>query len=363
MRNYNKALLIVAILIVGGGVGFFVYGFATMGTIKDSFNFSYEPISPDPVEDLTINVDIGDITFKYNTTPVASYAQIDVFIEISGLFIEGKSYQDFFDPSTEWWNNASATFNLQTLPDVWFDPSHWFKSYNITVIVTLRTDIVYDITALTSVGDIEMEVSEEVVLDGLSLTSSTGSIDFKTLGNNTLTGNVRIESSTGDVQSFATKTNFSNGFRALTSTGDLRLNFTNCIMGDNLIGTVSTGDVNFKSYNMVYLKDINLNLGTSTGDIDVELYQYVSMGANVTGTWDTSTGNVDVLYRDNLADTGVRFVGSTGTGSINYISHATMEITGLGSIYSSLDYGTANFRYLVSLDTSTGSIYANAQSS
>jgi hypothetical protein len=70
-----------------------------------------------------------------------------------------------------------------------------------------------------------------------------------------------------------------------------------------------------------------------------------------------------VLYRDSLIDTGVRFVGSTGTGSINYTPHATMEITGLGSIYSSLDFGTANFRYIFSLDTSTGSINADAQSS
>jgi hypothetical protein len=362
MRNYNKALLIVAILLVGGGVGFFVYGFVTRGTIEDSFNFSYEPISPDPVEDLTINVDIGSIIFQYNTTPTASYAQIDVFIGISGLYIEGKTYLNFFDPSTEWWDNATATFNLLTLPDIWFDPSHWFKSYNISVTVTLRTDVVYDITALASTGSIEMEVADDALLDGLSLTSSTGSVKFKSLGDNKFTGNVRLETSTGSIESYATKTNFSSGFQALTSTGSLILNYTNCIMGDNLIGTVSTGSVTFKSYNMVYSKDINLNLDTSTGSIDVELYQYISMGANVSGMWDTSTGSVDVLYRDSLSDTGVRFVGSIGTGSINYTPHATMEITGLGSIYSSLDYGVANYRYVVSLDTSTGSINADAQS-
>jgi len=362
MRNYKIALIIAVALIVGGGAGFVIYGFATSGSIENSFNFSYEPSSPDPIEELTFNVDIGKILFTYNTTPTTSYAKIDVDIEVAGLYMEGKTYTDFFHPSTEWWDNTTGTFNLQALPDAWFNPSHWFKSYNITVAVTLRTDVVYDLTALTSVGSIEMLVSDNVILNGTSLTSSTGSIKLTTLENNEFQGNVKLESSTGSVESYAAKTNFTLGFRALTSTGSLLLNYTNCIMGDNLIGTVSTGSVTFKSYNMVYTKDISLNLETSTGSIDAELYQYISMGANVTGSWETSTGSVDVLYRDNLVNTNVRFIGSTSLGSINYVSHATMEITSLGSIYSTLNYGDAMYRYIFSLDTSTGSINANAQS-
>ena len=362
MRNYNKALLIVAILIVGSGVGFFVYGFTTAGSIKKSFNFSYEPSSPDPVEDITINVDIGKIIFMYNTSPTTSYAEIDVYIGVSGLFVEGKTYQNFFHPSNEWWDNTTATLNLLTLPGMWFDPSHWFKSYNISLTVTLRTDIVYDITALASTGSIEMEVPNNANLEKLSLTSSTGSINLKTLGDNKITQLTQLETSTGSIAAYLTRTNFTSGFQATTSTGSVTLNFTNCIMGGNLKGKTSTGSVNYKSYNMFYLNDILLNLETSTGSINVELYQYISMGANVTGTWETSTGSVNVLYIDNLIDTDVRFVGSTGTGSINYTPHATMEVTGMGSIYSNLNFGDAMYRYVFSLDTSTGSINADATS-
>jgi len=362
MRNYKKAIIIIAVLLVGGGLGFIITGIVTTGSIANSFNFTYEPISPDPIEDLTFNADIGSLLFKYNTSPTPFYAEIDVNIEVTGWYMEGKSYVDFFHPSSEWWDSATATFNLLTLPDVWFDPSHWFKSYNITVAVTLRTDVVYDLTALTSVGSIEMLVSDGVILNGTSLTSSTGSIKLDTLGNNEFLGKVRLESSTGSVESYAAKTNFTRGFRALVSTGSLTLNYTSCLMGDNLIGTVSTGSVTFRSYNMVYTKDINLNLETSTGSINADLYQYITMGANVTGTWETSTGSVNVLYRDNLVNTDVRFVGSTSTGSINYTPHATMEITSLGSIYSTLNFGDAAYRYVFSLDTSTGSVNANAQS-
>jgi len=362
MRNYNKALIIGAVLLVGGGLGFIIYGFVARGSIENSFNFTYEPSSPDPIEDLTFNADIGKIIFKYNTSPTTSYANIDVNIEIAGLYMEGKTYEDFFHPETEWWDNATATFNLRTLPDVWYDPSHWFKSYSITVTVTLRTDVVYDLTALMSTGSIEMQVSDGVILNGTSLTSITGSVKLNILGNNEFRGEVRLKSSTGSIESSAAKTNFTRGFRALTSTGSLSLNYTSCLMGDNLIGTVSTGSVTFKSYNMVYTKDIILNLMTSTGSINADLYQYITMGANVTGSWETSTGSIDVLYRDNLNNTNVRFISSTSTGSINYTPHATMEITSLGSVYSTLNYGDAIYRYLFSLDTSTGSVNADAQS-
>jgi hypothetical protein len=208
-----------------------------------------------------------------------------------------------------------------------------------------------------------MEVPDGVLLNGTSLTSSTGSISFKTLGNNGIAGPVILESSTGSVVSYATTTNFIGGFQASTSTGSLTLNFTNCQMGDNLIGTTSTGSVTFKSYNMFYWSDILLNLETSTGSINADLYQYITMGANITGAWETTTGSVNVLYRDNLVNTDVRFIGSTSTGSLNYQSHATMEITGPDSnIYSTLNFGDAMYRYLFSLDTSTGSINADAQS-
>ncbi|NVM17631.1 MAG: hypothetical protein HWN80_07930 [Candidatus Lokiarchaeota archaeon] len=360
MRNYNKALIIVAVLVVGGGIGFVITGFASAGSIENSFNFTYEPISPDPIEDLTFNVDIGSLLFKYNTSPTASYAKIDVNIEITGLYMAGKTYLDFFHPNTGWWDNATSTFSLLTLPDVWFDPSHWFKSYNISIVVTLRTDVVYDLTALASVGSIEMEVADDVIINELSLTTSTGSVKFKTLGDNLFTGSVGLESSTGSIESYATRTNFSSGFQASTSTGSLILNYTNCLMGDNLYGETSTGSVTFKSYNMQYSTDILLNLKTSTGSINSDLYQHIIMGANVTGTWETSTGSVNVVYRDTLVNTGFRFISSASPGSINYSGNGT--VTGSGGIYSSMNYGSATYRYQFSLDTSTGSINAEAYS-
>ena len=207
-----------------------------------------------------------------------------------------------------------------------------------------------------------MQVSDGVILNGTSLTSSAGSIKLNTLGNNEFQGEVSLVSSAGSVESFMVKTNFTRGFRALSSAGSVSLNYTNCLMGDDLLGKTSAGSVSYKSYNMQYTKDIIIDLESSAGSVDAYLYQYTTMGANVTGTWETSAGSVNVLYRDNLTNTAVRFVGSTSLGSINYTPHATMEITSLGSRFSTLNFTDAMYRYVFSLDTSAGSINANAQS-
>lgn len=363
LRNYKIALIVISALIVGGGIGFVVTGFITAGSIERSFSFQYEPSSPDPIEDLSINADIGKIIVKYNTTATPYFAEIDVNLKITGLFMSGKTYLDFFNPSAEWWAESSGIFNLEVLPGVWFDPSHWFKSYEITITVTLRTDVIFDIGATTDIGAIEMSIPDEVNLNGTSLTSSTGTVKLNTLGNNEFQGKVGLQTSTGSVDLLAKNTKFNHGFEAFTSTGSLLLNFTDCSMGDDLTGIVSTGSVTFKSYKMVYDKDINLKLETSTGNIDAEIYQYINMGANITGSMKSSTGSIEVLYRDSLANTGVKFTSSIGTGTINYIDHATMEITGgLGSIYSSINYEIATYKYTFTLATSTGSIDVDGQS-
>ncbi len=363
LRNYKIALIVISALIVGGGIGFIVTGVTTAGSIDVSFNFQYEPSSPDPIEDLSLNADIGKIIVKYNTTATPYFAEIDVNLKIAGLFMSDKTYLDFFNPSTEWWAESSGIFDLKVLPDIWFDPSYWFKSYEITITVTLRTDVIFDIEATMATGAIEMSVPDEVILNGTSLTSSTGSVKLITLGANEFQGKVGLQTSTGSVDLLAKNTNFSHGFETFTSTGSLLLNFTDCFMGDDLTGIVSTGSVTFKSYSMYYAKDIDLKLETSTGSIDAEIYQYTNMGANVTGSMKSSTGSIEVLYRDSLANTGVKFTSSTGVGSINYIPHATMEITGgLGSIYSSINYGIATYKYTFALTTSTGSVDVDGQS-
>lgn len=85
------------------------------------------------------------------------------------------------------------------------------------------------------------------------------------------------------------------------------------------------------------------------------------MNANITSQIKSSTGSINVIYRDSIADIGVRFSSSSSTGSISYTSDPTMEE--LGSVYQSLNYGLASQKYTITLITSTGSVTVDGESS
>ncbi|MEJ2295684.1 MAG: hypothetical protein P8Y23_13095, partial [Candidatus Lokiarchaeota archaeon] len=96
MRKKGLIAIFIVTLAFGGFLGFIITGFATSGSTRDSFNFYYEPSSPAEIEELLINVDVGGVEIQYNTSNTPYYAQVEVSIAVSGLFMTGKSYLDFF---------------------------------------------------------------------------------------------------------------------------------------------------------------------------------------------------------------------------------------------------------------------------
>jgi len=339
LRKLNIILIFIVVLIGGSALGFIIIGFATSGSIEDSFTFYHASGSPSPIEQLSLSADIGKLDIKYNTSSTPYLLKVEVSIKIAGLFMVGKSYTNFFTPSTEWWQNTSisTTFDLDVKPDVWFDPSHWFKSYNVTVTATLRTDIIYNLDAMTTTGNIFVDVPEVVAIDDLFLTTTTGNSYL-----------------------YANGVNLTKGLSCATTTGNQIINLTNCIIGSYIshIGTTGTADIKF--YNLEYSEDIVCDIETTTGNINFDIYQYKVMNANITGTVIATTGTIDIVYRDNIASIGARFVGTVTTGNIDYASLGGFEE--LGTEFSTLNYNFALYKYTFDLSTTTGNINVNGQS-
>ena len=385
MRSYIIALIVVVALMVGGTAGFFITGFVTAGSVNKSSTFYYDPSSPNPIESLDLYSDIGDISIQYNTSNTPHYAEIDVNVEINGLFMQGKSYTAFFTDESNWWNPSTAEFNLRVKPDIWFDPSYWFKTYNIDVNVLLRTDIVYDLTAISSTGSVEMVTKNGVVLNDIHLETSTGSVELSSNTNAEFQGSVLLHSSTGTVTLNALEnstfldlltlfsstgrvvlnsdfTTFSKGIQLDSSTGSIEMQMDNCTLSDDIIATGSTGAIVLDSKNMVYTKDCIIDLQTSTASINANIIHYNDLNANVTAHFESSTGSVNVVYRDYNATDGFRFTGSTSTGSVNY-TYLPAEAERLGDVLTSLNYNHPSIdTYTVTCITSTGSINVDARS-
>lgn len=361
-KNLKIALLIISIIIVGGGGIFGIIIAVTWGEYKYSNTYYYDPqIPPSDIEEVSFNSDIGNIIINYNTTPTNNYVMIDLDIKLKGAFVKGKSFSDFFKTIT-WINDSISvtTFSLEKKSSTWF---LFPLIQKINISVTLRTDIKYDVSALVSTGSVEMDITEDVILNNTNLVTSTGSVYVQAKDNSILYGDLDLRVSTGSINLFAKRVFFISGFKAVTSTGSLNLNLTSCIIGENIKAKASTGSITFKSYNLEYDTNSVWDIETNTGSIDIEISQFIGMGAGITGTIETSTGSIDLIYIDNQASVGASFLGSWSTGSYTRSSSGGGFVATNINPFDSLDYGTALWRYTLDLTVSTGSIDVDGTSS
>jgi hypothetical protein len=372
-KGFKIVLLILSIIIVGGGTIFGIIIAATWDEFTDSYTFFYKPEIPNPIEAIKVNTDIGKINIMYNSTPTDYYTKISVDISLKGALVKGKSFSDFFKPII--WNNESTTlveFSLETK-----DFFVFFGISRIKINVTLRTDVIYDINAITTTGSINSVFPDNISIDNLELETTTGSIDviannFNIINNlnakvttgdvdlnftnSQIGGNVSLDTTTGSLKLYANHVNFTGNLKAITTTGGLLLNFTNCLLGGDLRGKVTTGKLTLRTYNMIYTQDCNWNLDSTTGNVNIFIYQYSNMTSSVIGTTDTSTGNIKVEYEDLSSDIGAFFTASVDTGDIDYhdLGGFSQQLGGFGSD----DYfnATAIHTYILDLSTDTGDI-------
>ncbi|MHA2326007.1 MAG: hypothetical protein ACXACB_11440 [Promethearchaeota archaeon] len=359
-RNLKIILFVIAALVVTGGTAFGIIVAVTWGSFEYSDTFYYKPAVPDPIEKVSFISDVGSIRIKYNSTPTDNYIKLNLDISIKGGFVEGKSFSDFFKPIV--WSNESASTTTFTIENKGIAWALFPVFRNITIEATLRTDINYDIAALTSTGSIHAELPDNINLNTTDLETSTGSISVQTGRDISFNGRLKMKTSTGSIALFSKKVNFTKGLRATTSTGSLTLNFSNCVMGNDLTGKVSTGSISINSYNLFYTQDCDWDIETSTGSVNIDLLQYVDMGADVSGSIETSTGSITLTYKDNQASVGGSFHGTWSTGSYSRSSSGGGFSPTNNNPYYSLDYSTATNTYTLDLATSTGSINVDGTS-
>lgn len=362
MRTRNIILIFIASLIVGGGLGFVITGVATSGTVEDSFSFYYEG-SPSPIENLDLSVDLGNLDIQYNTSATPYLVEINVDLKISGLFVAGRKYTNFFTPYTEWWVNTTSptTFDMKVKPGAWFDPSHWFSSYNIDVAIILRSDVIFNLEASTGTGNIELNSLDNVILNGLSCESGTGNVNIDFSTNTKIQSDLSLKTGTGNIKVYGEGTNFTHGITIDDGTGSIELNFTNCIMGDDIYGDTGTGNIDLKSYNMKYSVNSVLTLKTGTGKITLLINQDAGMGKNVTGLLKTGTGNIGVTYIDSSPLVGASFFGDTGTGNFNRANSGGF-VGESSNPFDSIDFFTSSYNYDFNLETGTGNISVDGSS-
>ncbi|MEE9376439.1 MAG: hypothetical protein V3V33_00200 [Candidatus Lokiarchaeia archaeon] len=236
-------------------------GLSNYGTIDEFLTIEYAPDNSSPIEKLNLNVDVGDVEIKYIDPPVDYFVKINVNIEMVGSDLAGKSYTDYFylDGQT---TNSSANFTLELLSDSWFDPSLWVMK-NVSIVVSLRSDIIFDIMATINEGDFEISVPW-----GVSI------------------GNVHTN----------------------VSTGNIFYDFEYCTLEGNITGIANDGNIELMAYNPEYTRNIIWTYNSIAGDITIDINhsnQYKIMNANITVSLvGNEYGDIILNYYDNTANIG-----------------------------------------------------------
>jgi hypothetical protein len=380
----NKVLLLVIILIAiivtaGLVIVFVVIGnLGSMGTYEEDFTFYYTPALPSSVEDVRLNTDVTDIIVKYNTTPTNYYAKAEMHFSLVGIDVEGKTYTDFFEPII-WQNTTSPlTFTLETIPDIWIS---FPVSIQNRLTVTLRTDVTYKLTATSATGEIQVTIPNQVSVDDIDITSSTGEISLNanevaftkgfstesstgshTIGltNCAIGGDFAIVASTGSTSLNAIGVTFGNGLSSITSTGRNVVDLTDCVIEGDVTIETTTGSKEFNANDITYNGYSTWDIFGSTGDCVINIDQNSDLGAEVTGKIESSTGAVVITYTDTNSNVGATFAASTTTGSISFTS-TSGGFAESGDTFTSNDYPTTN-NYDLELISTTGMITVDASS-
>ncbi|MHA1729977.1 MAG: hypothetical protein ACTSWY_14805 [Promethearchaeota archaeon] len=138
------------------------------------------------------------------------------------------------------------------------------------------------------------------------------------------------------------------------------MNIRNSEISGNFYGSTSTGSVSLYLYNVKYLSNLGMWINSSTGDVYMYIYQYISMLNDVDVYLSTSTGSVYADFDGNDTITGAQFISSVSTGDFYYTN--SEGFTQTSSLFESSGYDDALNKYQLTQVVSIGNIYVMGKS-
>lgn len=227
-----------------------------------------EVFNSSKVVDLNLNVGIGDVIIHYTYSPVEYHMRIDIDIDMIGQNVPEKDYTDYF--SIEWEKiNNSFTFSLELIPNSGYNDTFWIRN-DVKIIVSLNPIIIFNINGKINVeGDFNLQVLGGIAVNNIDL---------------------------------------------YTKRGNIILEFSFCNIGGNISGKSGAGDIELNSVNVQYSRDCVWNLITNPNfevhdisDILINIIQNVALNINITGTANTTFGDITLYYTDTTPYVGANF--------------------------------------------------------
>jgi len=265
----NKITIVILILVILGfsliiTVPIFIISsnLSNYGSIDENLTFIYAPNSPSTVDELNINIDIGDVEIRYIYPPFDYYAKVEVDISMMGKIKVEKSYLDFFDVS---WENESSLINFNLLLKSGINPIEILPLIkNITIIVEINAEIIFNLRTNIDQGNFKIFVPWGATISNLLVNITNGNILY---------------------------------------------DFNQCEIEGNITGSTLKGILELKTSNAQYNQNSIWTLSTHDGDMDIEIFHDEDIEANITGKASISNSGIfSLIYEDKKPSIGAMFI-------------------------------------------------------
>ena len=307
-RMRRHYIIPVAILIAILVVALFFAVFALIPVQSVKFNQSNSAVAIPGVDTvrLYIQADVADINV-IPTSQLGDLVRVNVSATGSTGLFGSANHPVQVSFSNETKGRIMTVTSKVTREDL------WPFSLNLHVIcnVYVDTSAVVNLTAQTTVGQVNLKNDLPATFQGLTLRSTTGSVQATMSDRTVFTGNVSA--------------------------------------------TTTTGSVHLVWNNVQISQDTSLDLATTTGSITANVTQNRALRGNVTLKATTTTGSVTL---------GMAISGNVGTQITSHTTTGSVSVDGQNfngnksPIYSS-NYPAGN-NFIVSLGTTTGNVHIKA---
>ncbi|MHA1883553.1 MAG: hypothetical protein ACXAAI_11205 [Promethearchaeota archaeon] len=263
----NKHIVIaLSVIIMGFGtlilmpINFISIKLSPYDTIDELIPHEYAAGVPSVGRNLYLDIDIGNIEIKYVYPPINYDAKIDLIIEMAGKGLADRDLSDFFDIIEEI-NNSSIDFSMKIIAGITESEVNSLIR-NISIIVSLRSDLVFNITANVFQGNVKVDVPFNVQINNLNVN---------------------------------------------TIIGDILFDLKNCILEGNITGIGNHSSIELRTWNIQYLQNSIWNLKNYEGILKFNIFQLIESGANITGFGESVDGIVQMVYNDRTDAVGAWF--------------------------------------------------------
>ena len=383
--------IVLIVLIVASGVSLLTSSHQC--DIQEDRSYTYAPDVIPAELGFSFDVSSAEVVFQFNSTPMEEIIMIDAQFDFSFRGSEDSILEEVYDIM---WDTSETSVLFGVYQTDWFNWAMWDQSI---IIVTLRTDVVYDLDIDTGSGSVSVDVPKGVDFTHLGINSGSGSIHLKMNGSSSIANDLSIDVGSGGIQASIKDTVIQNGFYADTGSGSLYLALdgvnlssgldlntgsgnidlsivhsllSNGIVSDTGSGTVSfelinttlggdfdvdigSGGFNLYSKDITLLRNINWDFDGASGSINIDIQQHHSLGGLITGNIETGSGRIIVNLDMNSTIVPSNWDCDVGSGDISFDLENSVGYYYGDEILTSQSFdGTSGFNLY--LDTGSGGI-------